>query len=218
MGETDDLIERLAGEVGPMRRLRPPWQRALIWLALSAPPVALVIWQHGLHKSPDMLVADARFVVEAIAVFATAVLAAIAAFACEVPGMNRRWLWAPLVPFAVWLLALGQACAQEYAVLGAQALALRSDESCLEPAILGGVIPAILMAVMLARGAPVMPKATLAFGGLAVAALVNLGLIFFHAGDASIMVLVWHGGATVMVAAAATLLAPPMLNWGRTRA
>lgn len=215
MGATDDLIEQLAGQATPVRRLAPPWQRALIWVAVSLPPVALVVLIHGAHKSPAMLVADWHFVVEAIAVAATAVTAAIAAFACEVPGMSRRWLFVPFVPLAIWLATLGQACAQEYALLGGQALAVREDSGCLLPAIIGGIVPAVAMVAMLARGAPVMPRLTLVFGALAVAAITNLGLILFHVGDASIMVLVWHGGAMLVVAALAALLAPVTLTWRR---
>jgi hypothetical protein len=66
---------------------------------------------------------------------------------------------------------------------------------------------------MLRRGAPMMPHLTLALAALAVAAIVNLGLLLFHFGDVSIMVLVWHVGVVIAVSAVASLAGPMLLRW-----
>ena len=55
------------------------------------------------------------------------------------------------------------------------------------------------MAVMLRRGAPLTPFATMALGGLAAAALGDFGLRLFHSQDASLMVLVWQFGTVVVL-------------------
>jgi hypothetical protein len=78
---------------------------------------------------------------------------------------------------------------------------------------LAGIAPLTTMIIMLRRGAPMMPHLTLALAALAVAAIVNLGLLLFHVGDVSIMVLVWHVGVVIAVSAVASLAGPMLLRW-----
>ena len=68
---------------------------------------------------------------------------------------------------------------------------------------------------MLRRGAPLVPRLTLVFAGMAVAATVNLGLLLLHEGDVSIMLLVWHTGYVVALAAIGAWVAPALLGWPR---
>lgn len=215
--KTDDLIAELSGEAEPVRPLAAPWRRALLWLALSLPPVFLVVWWHGLGGKAGMAAADPRLVVEGIAILATAVSAAVCAFASEVPGVSRKWLWLPLAPLAVWLASVGQGCADDYFRLGAAAFTLRADTDCFLPSVLAGIVPVATMVAMVRRGAPVAPRATIALAGLAVAALVNLGMVLFHVGDVSFMVLVWHVGIVALVAGLAGLAGPLVFGWRRRR-
>src|SRR5262249_26039312 len=62
-------------------------------------------------------------------------------------------------------------------------------------------VPAIAVAVMVRRGAPLTPHLTAALGGLAAAGLGNFGLRFFHPQDASLMVLVWQFGTGFILSA-----------------
>lgn len=210
--ETDELIRKLTDEAPPVRRLARPWQRACVWLLIGMPAVALAVAILEPMSKFGMALTDPRAFVEGLAIFATALTAAVAAFASEVPGTDRRWLWLPLVPLAVWLATLGQGCASDYAAMGAAAFDLRLD-GCLKPALLAGIVPAAAIFVMIRRGAPVMPRITLALAALAVGALVNLGVMLVHVGDVSIMVLVWHGGAMALLAAALGLAGPRLFGW-----
>jgi hypothetical protein len=210
--KTDDLIEQLSADVRPVRPLAAPALRALVWLACAVPPVLIVVAVHGVEKSPAMVLGNGRAVVEALAMIATAVTAAIAAFSSEVPGTNRHWLWLPLLPLAVWVASVGESCLADYQSVGVAALAIGSDP-CLVPTIFAGIVPAAVMFAMIRRGAPLAPVTTLALGGLAVAALVNFGMMLFHVGDVSLTVLFWHGGAIAAVAAVAGLSGPRMLRW-----
>jgi len=74
-----------------------------------------------------------------------------------------------------------------------------SDWFCLPAIVLVGTVPAIAMAVMLRRGAPLTPKITAALGGLAAAGLGNFGLRLFHPQDSSLMVLVWQMGSVLLL-------------------
>jgi len=212
--DTNALIAELASSAAPVRRLPAPWARMLLWLALSVPVLAAVIW---LMTPSDInsvaALADRRFLFEEAILLVTALAAALAAFASVVPGYDRRILFIPLLPLAAWLATLGEGCWRNWVALGADGLALRPDWDCLPPAILIGIVPSIAMVIMLRRGAPLLPRISIALGALAVAALANLGLRLFHVGDASVMVLFWHLGGAAVLAGLAALAGRRVLYW-----
>ena len=212
--DTDALIQELANSAAPVRRLPGPCARMLLWLALSIPVLAAVIWlMMPSDIKPIATLADRRFLLEEAVLLVTALTAALAAFASVVPGYDRRVLLIPLVPLAVWLASLGEGCWRNWVALGANGLTLRADWDCLPPAILIGIVPSIAMVVMLRRGAPLLPRVSIALGALAVAALANLGLRLFHVGDASVMVLFWHLGGAAVLTGLAALAGRRVLYW-----
>jgi hypothetical protein len=211
--ETNELIARLAADNGTVHRLRAPWARGLLWLALALPFAAAVAWSHLTSLDVWQILADPRFLVEQAATFATALTAAIAAFGSVVPAFDRRALLLPLGPLALWLASVGHGCVQDWLRLGADGLTLRPDWDCLPAAVLIGTIPAVAMVVMLRRGAPLYPRATLALGALAVAAVSNLGMQVFHFRDASFMLLVWHLGGVAVLSLLAGSMGPSFLAW-----
>src|SRR5262245_5392116 len=216
--QTEQLIERLAADLRPVRRLWGPWARAVVWLAIALPYVAAVVWGKLAMADVAQAGADARFVVEQAATLATALAAAVAAFRSAVPGFDRRVLLVPLVPLALWLTSVGHGCVQDWLRFGADGLALRPDWDCLPMAAVIGILPAAAMVAMLRRGAPLNPRLTLALAALAVASVANFGLQFAHARDASIMVLVWHLGAAALLAALGGSLGVRALGWRRSPA
>lgn len=213
--ETHELISRLAADRRPVRRLRQPWVRALLWLAIALPPAAIAVWGHG---DATAATGDPRFVLGQAATLATALAAALAAFASIVPGFDRRVLLLPVLPFAVWIASVGYGCLLDWVQHGPDGLVIRPDWDCLPPAALIGIVPAMAMVFMLRRGAPLAPRLTLALAGLAVAAIVNFGLQFFHARDASIMVLVWHLGSVAVLSMLAGSLGRRVLGWSHAGA
>ena len=42
--DTNALIQELANSAAPVRRLPAPWARMLLWLVLSVPFLAVIIW------------------------------------------------------------------------------------------------------------------------------------------------------------------------------
>src|SRR5262249_49790161 len=212
--DTDALIEELASSATPVRRLPAPWAGMLLWLALSVPFLAAVIWLlMPSDVSPAAALRDGRVLFEAAILLVTSLTGALAAFASVVPGYDRRILLIPLLPLAVWLLSLGEGCWRNWVALGANGLMLRPDWDCLPPAILIGIVPSIAMVLMLRRGAPLLPRVSIALGALAVAAVANLGLRLVHARDASVMVLFWHLGGAAVLTGFAALAGRRVLYW-----
>jgi hypothetical protein len=183
-----------------------------MWLAIALPYVCAVVVMKP--EAIDFLgKIDARFALEQAAILATALTAAIAAFASVIPGHHRKIYLLPLVPLAVWLASLGEGCASDWLRFGADGLQVRPDWECAPPAIFIGIIPAVTIVVMLRRGAPLAPRVSVAFAALAVAALGNFGLRIFHIGDVSVMVLVWHFGGLALISVLAGRIGRHVLNW-----
>lgn len=211
--DTDEFINRLVADLQPVRPLKRPWARAVLWLGLALPYVVAVVWTKLMMIDPAQIVFDARFIIEQAATIATALTAAIAAFCSVIPGFDRRMLLLPLVPFGLWLASVGHGCVQDWLRLGADGLSIRPDWDCLPSAAIIGIVPAAAMVAMLRKGAPLHPRLTLALGALAVASVANFGLQFAHVRDASIMVLAWHLGAAAVLSALGGWLGQLVLGW-----
>jgi hypothetical protein len=210
--DTSELITRLTADLKPVRPLRQPWARAGLWVALALPCVAALVWGK-LNVDVPLVASDARFMIEEAATLATAVMAAIAAFASAVPGFDRRVLLLPLAPLCLWLASVGHGCLQDWIRLGADGLVLQPDWDCLLLATMIGVVPAVAIIIMLRAAPPLRPRSTLALAALAVASIANFGLQFAHVHDASIMVLTWHLGAAAVFAALGGWFGDRILGW-----
>jgi len=212
--DTDSLIHRIAANAAPVRPLTTPWRRTGIWLAMALPYVVFVTILMSPRPDLAMQLADPRFQVEQVAALATAILAAVAAFTCTVPGRSRTTNYVlPILPLSIWFASLGYGCLQDWRALGPEGLRLRVDWDCLPAAALVGIVPAIVMVTMLRRGAPLFPRATLAMAGLAVGALAQAGMQVYHVGDISLMVLIWHLGSVAALAAIAGSIGRRVLRW-----
>ncbi len=210
--ETDQLIRRLADSATPVRRLAAPWRRTSLWLVISLTYILAVIATYLIARhGPGPI--EAPLVLEQTAILATAITAAIAAFSSTVPGRDQQIWLLPLIPLAIWLFSLGEGCLHDWFSPGAGGLRLRADWDCAPAAIILSVVPAAVMVAMLRRGAPLQPRLSLALAALAVAALVNFALRIFHAGDISVMVLVWHFGGLAVLSAIASQFGRAVLNW-----
>jgi hypothetical protein len=210
---TDKLIQSLATKCTGTESLPSPQVRTLSWFAASVPYVALVVLL--MSPRPDLFekLVNARFVIEQSAALTTALIAAMAAFCAVIPGLPVWRLVLPLVPLAIWVGSLAQGCISALLEKGLAALRLMPDLICFPAIIAVSALPALLMVVMLRRGAPLMPKITVAYGALAATALGNFGLRLFHPQDASLMVLVWQFGTVVILTALASLFGRRLLRW-----
>jgi hypothetical protein len=215
--DTDKFIKFLAADLQPVRPLRPPWARAVLWLGVALPYVAAVVWSKLTMVDASQAAADARFMIEQAATLATALTAAIAAFRSDIPGFDRRILLLPLAPLGLWLVSVGHGCVQDWLQFGADGLTIRPDWDCLPMATIIGLVPAAAIVAMLRKGAPLYPRLTLTLAALAVASVANFGLQFAHVRDASIMVLTWHLGAAAVLSALGGWLGRLVLGWRPAR-
>jgi hypothetical protein len=193
------LIQGLAADLKPVRRLSSPGKRALVWLACVA-AAALVLamlsdlpaLQHRLMAAPDMWLA-------ATASALTAVLAAVAAFQLSMPDSPRAWAWLPLPPLLLWIGASGMGCLRVWFVPETHAASLGEARDCLLFILALSLPLSALLFVMLRQAYPLEPGLTAAIGGLAVAAAAATLLNFIHPFDAAATDLSVHAFAVALV-------------------
>lgn len=215
--QTTDLIRHLSANVTPVRRLSPPWIQAMQWLLIALLSIAVVILLVSPRADLAFKLGEPAYLVEQAAAFATAVTAAIAAFCMVVPGHSRKLALLPVIPLAFWIGSLGLGCLQGWLEAGVDALRLKPDWICLPAIAMVGAVPALAMAAMLRRGAPVAPRMTIALGALAAAAIGDFGLRLFHMQDASLTVLVWQFGSVALLSAVAGWSGTRLLRWRHLR-
>ena len=196
---TSQLIERLAAEARPVRRLRPPGWRAMLWLTVAGVVIALAI---GLLSDLPLFMQraqSARLDWEMAGMLLAGVLAVIAAFHLSLPDRSGLWALLPLPPLGVWLASMGYNCYQHWFTDG---WALGSSWDCLK-FIVGASVPlGGTLFFLLRRAAPLAPVRVAALGGLGVGSIAAFTLQFFHPFDVTFMDL-----ATQMVAVAAVTAA-----------
>ena len=212
MTTTEALIQNLADDCPACHRLACPATRTGQGLALSIPYVALIMWFDLAGGDVTISMPDAGFLIEQAAALATAVTAALAAFAATVPASNRKLALLPVLPLTIWLLSAGLGWMQEGLSEGLGALESRPDWLCVWSILTLSAGPAIAMAIMLRRGAPLAPHLTTALGGLAAAGLASFAVRFIQE-EPTVFVLVWHIGTVVVLTVLAGTLGRTLLTW-----
>jgi hypothetical protein len=199
MSSPEALIQELANDLRPVRRLPPPLLRAFGWLAaVGALAVALACFAdlgamvRRLTAAPDMWLAVAGSTL-------TATLAAIAAFETSLPDRKPAWALLPAPGLLLWVGASGLGCLRSWLLPGTHPADLVEARSCLVFILSVSVPLSILLVVMLRRGYPLRPNLTAVTGGLAAAAAAATLLNFFHPFDAAATDLVIHAGAVALV-------------------
>jgi hypothetical protein len=211
--DTETLIRELADRIPPVQPLARPGVRAAAWLAIAVPAALLVVVMMTGRGDWVSRLGMPRVISEEIFALATGILAAIAAFASVVPGYNRRVLFLPLVPMALWLGGLGQSSVRDWLQLTVYGFSMQSEWVCLPATIMAGAVPAIAMAVMLRRGAPLTPRLSALLGGLAAAGLGNLGVCVTHHAYGNVLVLVWHVSIVLLLTMIVGSTGRRLLNW-----
>ena len=213
MRKTSDLIDALVDSATPVRRLRPPFLRAALWLALAVGVLGLLCIAHGVRPDISLRLRQPVFVASMIGALATAVLAALASFKLSLPDSSRWWLLLPAPALAVWVSTIGYGCLTDWVVMSPEGVRMGEAVRCFATLLLTSVPLSIAMLIMLRHAARLRPAAVSAAGGLAIAAMTSFALSLIHDLDATIMVLVWNLGVAALIAGLAGAFGRPTLAW-----
>jgi hypothetical protein len=197
--QTDELIESLAAQLQPVRRLHAPLLRALLWLALIGAVSAALIMRESQLGLFMQRMATPRVAVDCIATGLTAITAIIAAFELSVPGHSPLWSTLPLPPFLLWLGSSGMGCLKNGLSLYGPTGFVGESYVCFA-FIVGASVPlAAALFWMLRRARPIAPLPVAALGTLGVAATSAFILQFFHPFDVTAIDLALHLAAVALV-------------------
>ena len=217
MRETSDLIDALVDSATPVRRLRPPFLRAALWLALAAGVLGLLCIAHGVRPDISIRLQQPVFVVSMVAALATAILAAWASFKLSLPDSSRWWLLLPTPALAVWVSTIGYGCLTDWVTMSPDGVRMGEAVRCFATLLLTSVPLSIAMLIMLRHAALLRPTAVSMAGGLAIAAMTSFALSLIHDLDATIMILIWNLGVATLIAGLAGTFGRPVLAWVAAR-
>jgi len=205
---TEQLIEALASDAGPVRPLAPPLRRALATLGVLALLFSVAIY--FLSDVRQLLSRyagrEAVMALEMTAMLATAAIAVTGAYFVSIPGRSKRWLIAPIPTFLLWLLLSGAGCYEALVRSGSGGLAIGHSMDCLIFIVAASLVIGAPFAWRLSRAAPIDPLPVALLGGLGTAALAAFLLQFFHPFAVTFIDLAVHVVAILIVVGAAGLL------------
>ena len=204
----DDLIDVLAADLKPIRRVSAPLAATFVWIAAAACLLAVAIGLSHVRTDLGSWMLRRNTIMEVSFAALTAVMSAHALFQLAIPGRNPAWTVAPVCCALAWVALLGVGCWHDLARLGWIGMPYESSPGCLT-FITGFGTPILLMTLFMARHALLLrpfPVALLA--ALAAAACADAGLVVVDHPHAAATTLLWHGGAGLLLAALAVSCGP----------
>jgi len=214
---TPKLIDDLVEHGAPVRRLRPPLMRALLWLGFAALVCAMLAIRQGLRPDLALRLDEPVFVLGFAAALATGILAAIAAFAVSLPDRSRWWLLLPAPALAVWISTIGYGCLTDWVSIGPDGIRFGETLHCFAVLGLASVPLSIALAAMLRYAALLRPGAVAMTGALAVAAISSAALSLLHDHNATVLILVENLGSAVLITGLGGLFGRGLLAWTASR-
>jgi len=192
------LIGDLSADLKPVRRLAPPWLRAVYWLVAVLGLALVLIAIRIVFNWNGAAEVDPYVIPGALASGITAFLAAFAAFELSLPDRSSAWALLPLPAFAVWVAINGLGCVASLANP-----AVQSDVpqffTCLA-IIFALSIPLSAATIMMVRRArPLRPLPVAILGGLAASAAGATLLLLVHPHDSAVLDLCSHTLAVLVV-------------------
>ena len=214
---TPDLIEALAANLVPVRRLRPPVTRAACWMLLVALLLALLAVSQGIRPDLTQRSRELTFILGMSGALLTGVLAAVAAFMLSLPDRSRFCLLLPAPALVLWLSTIGYQCLTNWVSLEPNGIHLGETAQCFATLVLTSLPLSLAMLVMLRYAAPLRPIAVTLTGSLAVAAITATALSLFHELDATVMILMWNLGTAALFVGLGGALGGKVFSWAAPR-
>jgi len=214
---TPDLIDALAANLAPVRRLRPPVTRAACWLLLAALVLALLAVSQGIRPDLAQRLREPTFILGMSGALLTGVLAAVAAFMLSLPDRSRFCLLLPAPALVLWLSTIGYQCLTNWVSLEPNGIHLGETTQCFATLVLTSLPLSLAMLVMLRYAAPLRPIAVTLTGSLAVAAITATALSLFHELDATVMILMWNLGTAALFVGLGGALGGKVFSWAAPR-
>ena len=203
---TPKLIDMLAANARPVRRLQPPLVRTGLWLLLAAAVFVLLAVGHGVRPDFTQRAEQPVFLIGIVASLVTGILAAIASFLISLPDRSRVWIVLPVPTLLIWVSTVSYGCLTNWVSIGPDGMRAGETARCFTTLMLTSLPLSLALYLMLRHAALLRPTAVTITGSLAVAAMTATALSLFHDLDATVMVLVWNLGIAAIIVAVGGVL------------
>jgi hypothetical protein len=215
MTDTYLLIDQLSARATPVRRLSSPLWRSLVWMSLAAVVIMVIVSMYDVRAGWARVMASPDATFEWAMSLLTGVLAGYAVFQVSVPGRSLRWAWLPVPAAMLWIAGLGLGCLHEVARDSTAAFAFHAGRLVCVRAITFTSIPLGLVLLMMVRHAGVVrPGASAWLAMLSAAALSASAVSLIHdGGESSLMVLLWHVGAVMLLSLGSWVFSRRLFAW-----
>jgi hypothetical protein len=189
MSDTDALISRLSDRLEPVKPLRKPWLRALLWSAFATVIIALLGTFFGARANIEHALHEAKFVMPLVGSWLTGLTAAIAAFEVSLPDRSRRWLWLPLAPVLLWSSGFAYGCLASWVEIPEGANIAAGAKECIGTILLVSAALVVVLLPMLRRVKTLRPALTAWLGCLAVSGFADTAHLLVDTEQASLLAL-----------------------------
>jgi hypothetical protein len=214
--KTEELIQHLGDDLRPVSPLPAPWRRAALWLAGGGVYLLTFVVVAWIRRGTLGIVAnDGAYVVQQLALVATAMVASLAAFASVIPATHTRVVVAPLLSGLVVMAALLWSCVADVLRQGTLGWGRETDWPCVVSIAIGSLVLWLGAMVMLRRGAPLTPRLSGLLAGVAALSVVNIEACVTRPHRFGLTVLVWHGMTTALMLVALAQSGRGVLRWKR---
>ncbi len=189
MADTDSVIDSLARELRPVRRLRAPLLRAGGVVLLALVVIAALTAMRGMRHDFAERMDDPAYWVQLGGAFLTGALATLAAFEISLPDRSRLWALLPLPAVVLWLYGFAFGCLADWIAIPAGAPVVEESERCLTTIVMATIPLALALWMMLRRARPLHAAGTAWIAALAVAGFADTAHLLLHTVQASSLVL-----------------------------
>jgi hypothetical protein len=198
----EELVRTLSADLTPVRRLRRPGVRALLWLGVVIVVGVVLAFFSDVSGVTQRLTAAPDMWLAVVGSVLTAALAAVAASELSFPDRSPRWVLLPMPAAFLWIAASGLGCLRTWLVPGTREASPGEATVCLLFILCLSIPLSTLLFRMLQRAYSLRPGLTGLMGGLAVAGASATVLNLFHPYDAAATDLVVHILAVAIVVVA----------------
>jgi hypothetical protein len=157
----------LVASATPVRRLRPPIQRAGIWLLFAAIALGVVAALHGTRLDLAGRMREPSFLATLAGPLLTAVSAAVAAFHLSLPDRSRLWTFLPVPALALWVATIAHSCLANGISIGTDGVRPANTLESLATLVIASLPPFAVFSAMLRHTALLYPTMLIVMGGLA---------------------------------------------------
>jgi hypothetical protein len=209
---TEDLIQRLAQGLQPVKRLRPPVVRASLWLGVIALLAGALILGFSHLAVFTQRASDPKLAIELAGTLITGILATVAAFELSLPDRPLKWALLPIPSLVLWIGSSSYSCWRQWATHGPRGWQFGESADCFLWIVAFGAPLGVSLFMLLRKSHPLEPGPVAAMAGLGVASLAAFLLQFFHPFDVTFIDLGMHLAAIATVIVLARAAARPGLN------